>query len=134
MNPKWGKHWTAKEVILLKEWQEQGVPGKEQAKRLGRSYYSWHGAIVRYKLMGERHSNYNPDIRAMVMRLLPQGYMQKDIAKMRGVVHTSICRVTKELVKKGLLVETKRGKYIATDKWGGDHDPPQFYKEKSNGI
>jgi coproporphyrinogen III oxidase-like Fe-S oxidoreductase len=115
--------WTAKEVMQLKEWQEIGVPGKEQARRLGRTYLSWHGAIKRHNLSHKtKHSNYDPYFREMIMNMICNGFMIKDIAKARGnSTKSSVIRVIKELVGKGLLKKLKRGKYIPTRKWTHDN-------------
>lgn len=116
------RFWTAKEVQLVRQWQEQGVPGEEQARRLGRPYFAWKSAVSRYKLCGEHHTGYDVDVRALIMEKLPLGWTQADIVRTLNLkTHTFIGRVTRSLIKQGLLVRTsrvkKRWKYEATPKW-----------------
>lgn len=111
--------WTAKEIELVRQWQECGVPGKEQARRLGRTYLAWKSALLRYKLHNEgTYTNYDADLRALIMELLPQGYTQADIMRQRKCKsHSHIGRVVRDLIARGLLVKKSRTKYAATRKW-----------------
>lgn len=114
------KFWTAKEVLKLKQWQEEGVPGEEQARRLGRPYFAWKNAVRRYKFKSE-YTRYDPYLRATIMEMLSLGYSQADVVRRRNMkAHTSVSRITQELIKQGLLVKISRGKYAATKKWAGE--------------
>ena len=124
-NPKKKKSkdrfWTSKEIQLITHWQETGVSGKEQAKRLGRNYHSWKSAVQRYNIHGEVTNNYNPDLRAFIMRMIGLGLTQAAIAKMKGhKTHTLVGKIVREMTARGLLERVKHGTYKVTKEWGDD--------------
>jgi len=115
-----GRHWTTKEINLIKNWQGQGIFGKEQAKRLNRSYFSWKSAVIRYKLSTEDNPKYNHLLRLNILNYLAQGLPQKEIVKrMNYNCHATVSKIVQELYKKGLLIKINRLKYIPSKEWTG---------------
>lgn len=117
----WGRWWTANEVEKVRKWQEQGVPGEEQARRLGRSYASWKSALRRYGLHNdEPHTNFNPDLRLFIIERLIAGAKQADVMRERGLKsHTHIGRIVRDLIRRRVLVRVNRVRYAAGPEWGG---------------
>lgn len=117
------KKWTTREINQVKEWQLDGVPGPEQARRLGRGIGSWRNAVKRYKIskkdLDEPYTHYDERQRMVVMEMLPNGCNQKAVAKYLGVAHSKVSRMVAELMARGLLTrKNRRGPYSTTRLWG----------------
>lgn len=114
------KGWTAKDLKLVEQWLDEGVPGHEQARRLGRTYPAWSNAVKRFKLRETPFSHYNPELRLAVIAGIEAGLNQTGIAARLGKSLTSVGSIVRELEEKGLVKRLgRKGPYQMTALWKG---------------
>lgn len=115
-----GRWWTTSELARVARWQEQKVPGKVQAARLGRTYFSWKSGVRRHNLAGyDKYVGKDHELREYIARRLVQGATQTQVAKERGhKAHTTVGRITREMLRNGILKRINWEKYGPGPRWG----------------
>lgn len=113
------RQWTAKERELVRCWQAEGVPMREQAILLNRTYRSVKKAAERW---GFEHDSQpelkRADTEARVIAMVGRGMHQNQMAAEMGLRQGYISKVIKRLVEAGIVERPgPRGQYRISAKW-----------------